>query len=79
MPVTIRGEQYLSIPEAAQMAGRSQVTIRRWTTSGAIGAHRDGSGRWLIRLMSLEAYLRGEPEPHPRGAAESQEQGGFGS
>lgn len=72
MPVTIRGEQYLSVREAAQMAGVSPATIYRWIAQGKIEAHKTSSERWLIRLLSLEAYLRGEPQPPRRSEAELQ-------
>ncbi len=61
MPIILGGEEYLTIREAADMAQRSDDTIRRWIEEHLVQAHQDVSRRWLIRRASLESYLRGDP------------------
>jgi predicted site-specific integrase-resolvase len=57
--VEIRGKKYLAVAEAASRCGRDSQTIRRWLKEGAVQGHKDNSGRWLVDLVSLEAYLEG--------------------
>ena len=65
MPVTIDGEEYLTTAEAAEKADKSAQTIVRWIGLRFINAHKDGSGRWLIKTSSVMDYLLGK-----RGIAE---------
>ncbi len=51
--------EYITIAEGAELADRSKDAVRDWIQRGLLDAHRDKSGRWLIRRGSLEDYLRG--------------------
>lgn len=62
MPVNVGGEEFLTRAEAAEVAGRSADTIRRWIKRGLVQAHKDLSGRWLIKRESLDRFLRGEKQ-----------------
>ncbi len=56
---------YLTPAEAATLARRHVVTIRRDLASGALhGSQHVARGRWLIAEPCLEAYTRGERCAH---------------
>lgn len=59
--------RYLSAEQAADIAGVTPETVRKWTRLGDLRAHR--AGRLLrVRLDELEAYLtRAEPESDEHG------------
>jgi len=61
VPIVLDGEEFLTIPEAAEAAQRSEDTIRRWIEEHLVEAHQDRSRRWLVKRPSLDAYLRGDP------------------
>lgn len=54
----------LSIPQAAQLIGTSQVTIRNAVKRGELRAFVVGErrGRWLIHREDLEEWLTGLPQ-----------------
>lgn len=53
---------YLSTKTAAEVAGVTQGTIRRWVKAGELREYRAGADL-RVRLSDLEAYLaRHEPE-----------------
>jgi transcriptional repressor of dcmA and dcmR len=58
VPVT---ERLLDIREAAEFLNVSEMSIRRWTNSGALHCYRVGGKRERrFRLEDLEAFLRGK-------------------
>ncbi len=46
------------MPEAAQLLGVSDDTVRRWVGSGRLPAGRDRAGRWAIDGEDLAALAR---------------------
>lgn len=57
----------IRVSEAARFLGVSDDTIRRWTESGSLTAHRDASGRLavdgleLAQLAGKQAHLPDDP------------------
>ena len=60
MAITIDKEEYLTSKEASLLAGRSVDTIGLWCRTGKIESRQDGAGRWLVKRVSLEKFIRGE-------------------
>lgn len=59
MPIVLDGDEYLFTDEAATLAGRTVDTIGNWCRKGKVEGRQDGNGRWLIKKISLEAFIRG--------------------
>ena len=58
-------EQQYTPAEAAQVARRHVVTVRRDLVAGTLhGVQRVDGGRWLIAESCLSAYVRGEKCQH---------------
>lgn len=58
-------ERRLTVAEAAAIAGRHPVTIRKDLEAGILhGTQRVKGGRWIIRESCLDTYLDGTPCPH---------------
>lgn len=55
--LTIDGEQWVGIPEAAHLVGRTTRTIRRWRDAGWIRIHQPGHHVYLP-ITDLEATNR---------------------
>ncbi|WP_324194482.1 TOBE domain-containing protein [Nocardia blacklockiae] len=55
----------LRIRDAAELLGVSDDTVRRWIDTGALAAHKDGSGRLAIEGRDL-AVLAAEHARTPR-------------
>ncbi len=56
-------DEFLSVEEAAAMAGVRRNAVHRWVTDGRFRSSRpiaSGSGRRLIDRQSFLAFLRGE-------------------
>ena len=51
----------LDVREAAERAGRTPETVRRWIWTGRLVARRHGN-RLLIRRRDLEELLQGTPQ-----------------
>lgn len=58
----------LTYPEAAQLAGVAEVTVRRWVSTGRLVAYREGRSVWVPEreLLEVEHALRTAP-PARRG------------
>jgi molybdopterin-binding protein len=54
-----------TVREAAQLLGVSDDTVRRWTDSGALTAHRSASGRTVVDGAELAAFARDHAGPTP--------------
>ena len=50
----------VTVREAAELAGRTPETIRRWVWSGRLAAQRDG-GRLLVERAEVQRIARGAP------------------
>jgi excisionase family DNA binding protein len=55
----MRGEGYISVPEAAEKLGVHQTTIRVWIGQGTLPSRRRGS-RWFVKETAVRALERGE-------------------
>lgn len=53
----VDGVEVLAVREAAEYAGRTAETVRRWIWSGRLVARRDGH-RLLVARPDLDALLR---------------------
>ena len=56
---------YVSVPEAARIAGVHDQTIRKWIRDGLLGEYRAGARQLRVKLHELETYLgrKGAPAP----------------
>lgn len=68
----------LTVPEAAERAGRNPETIRRWIRSGKLRSHKVGT-QHVLEERDLEALLADEDEmlplpPHLRVMADGSPQ-----
>ncbi len=51
--MTTQGPEWVTLKEAAEIAGKSLKTVRRWATTGTIGAQKDPTGKWFVRPEDL--------------------------
>lgn len=51
--------RFITVREAATLAGRTPETVRRWVWSGRLTAQRDG-GRLLLERADVERIARGD-------------------
>src|SRR2546425_6497168 len=65
------------ISEAAELLGVSADTVRRWTDSGRLTAHRAGRGHGVVEGAALAAFTRrdGGPEQGPPSSARNRFRG----
>ena len=59
--IVIDGVEMVSVQDAAQMAGRSPETIRRWVWSGRVHAIKQGN-KLLLRRSDLPEVEADAPE-----------------
>lgn len=74
--LSIDGVDMLDVREAAELAGRTPETVRRWIWAGRLTARRHGN-KLLIAHADLEALMSGgsaEPAPSLAAWAERVEQ-----
>jgi excisionase family DNA binding protein len=57
-------EGWTTIEEAAEIIGRSKVTVRRWVDRGFIPAYPIGRKVRAVNLEQVRAYAA-EHKPHP--------------
>lgn len=55
--MVVDGVEVLGVREAAEYAGRTAETVRRWIWSGRLAARREGQ-RLLVARRDLDALLR---------------------
>ena len=53
-------QAWLSVAEAAELAGVSEQLIRTWVSRGRVGGRRDVHGRRWVSKADLARLLRGE-------------------
>ncbi len=58
----VKTEQRLSLREAADALGISEVSARRWVKSGKLKAYKPGL-KYLIPASAIEELLEGSPAP----------------
>jgi excisionase family DNA binding protein len=64
----IDGVEMLSVREAAQLAGRTPETVRRWVWSGRLPARRDGN-RLLVARADVMRLAAGQQASRARGGS----------
>jgi len=56
--------EYLSVPEAAKLINKSELTIRRWIKDRKLKANKLSSGgnqdRYIIERKNFETFLKGK-------------------
>jgi len=61
-PILSRRDELVSVPEAADHAGRSDKTVKAWCRQHGIG-HRSGpGGSYRVHVVGLEMVLHGDLE-----------------
>ena len=62
--LAIDGVEMLDVREAAQLAGRTPETVRRWVWSGRLSAVRQGN-RLLMSRREVDELVRGVSTSQP--------------
>ena len=50
-------DQYLTPAEVAEELKVTDVTVRRWISTGELPASKAGPRRWMIRRVDLDRFL----------------------
>jgi len=61
----IMSTEYVTVAEAADIAGRGIPTVYRWLRNGTLTRYRIGVGATVISRSELDALLTPRPDPVP--------------
>jgi excisionase family DNA binding protein len=62
-------DDWLTLPQIAEMLQMNPSTIRLWVNEGRLKAHKAGGRKWLVRRSDLDLLLASRTNaPNPRHA-----------
>jgi len=60
---SVADQRLLAVAQVAEELQITEVTVRRWITSGRLRASKAGPRRWMVRRSDLDAFIASPPRP----------------